>query len=216
MRVVLALAVVACLQITASTRQINQESSQAQMEAQKQARAALAFARAVAAEGTPEFTMALRKALALAQELPGAPDLLRSAPIATDGLGFLDRDPRYRRNVMAILAHQQGIVGGEDTRVGDYQDTVAVLGNGELCTGTIIADDAVLTAAHCYCKGIKNQVLTGEQITAPVQTIDVMAGTSMIACSADLRGGDVAVLRLRRGSGVCPAWIVSMSVLRQA
>ena len=40
------------------------------------------------------------------------------------------------------------ILGGTQTQVGDYPQTVAILLGGALCTGTLIAPDWVLTAAH--------------------------------------------------------------------
>ena len=41
------------------------------------------------------------------------------------------------------------IVGGETVPAGRWPDTVAVLGTGGSCTGTLIAPDLVLTAGHC-------------------------------------------------------------------
>lgn len=43
-------------------------------------------------------------------------------------------------------AHE--IIGGTASAVGDYPTTVAI-NNGGICTGTLIAPDLVLTAAHC-------------------------------------------------------------------
>lgn len=41
------------------------------------------------------------------------------------------------------------IVGGTDVPAGKWPDTVAVLGETGVCTGTLIAPDVVLTAGHC-------------------------------------------------------------------
>lgn len=43
----------------------------------------------------------------------------------------------------------QPIVGGTNVQPGNWPDTVAVLGNQGVCTGTLIAPDVVLTAGHC-------------------------------------------------------------------
>lgn len=43
----------------------------------------------------------------------------------------------------------QAIVGGSDVPEGKWPDTVAVLGDTGVCTGTLIAPDVVLTAGHC-------------------------------------------------------------------
>jgi MYXO-CTERM domain-containing protein len=43
----------------------------------------------------------------------------------------------------------RAIVGGSDVPPGKWPDTVAVLGDSGVCTGTLIAPDVVLTAGHC-------------------------------------------------------------------
>jgi hypothetical protein len=52
-------------------------------------------------------------------------------------------------NPWVVAAQRQPILGGAETNVGDSPQTVAVLAFGGLCTGTLIAPDTVLTAAHC-------------------------------------------------------------------
>jgi uncharacterized protein (TIGR03382 family) len=46
-------------------------------------------------------------------------------------------------------AGEADIIGGTLAPAGKWPDTVAVLGNGGQCTGTLIAPDVVLTAGHC-------------------------------------------------------------------
>jgi len=48
-----------------------------------------------------------------------------------------------------VAATAQPIVGGSTTKPGEYPDVVAVLADDGACTGTLIAPDLVLTAAHC-------------------------------------------------------------------
>ncbi len=43
----------------------------------------------------------------------------------------------------------QAIVGGSDVPAGKWPDTVAVLGQTGICSGTLIAPNVVLTAGHC-------------------------------------------------------------------
>jgi len=41
------------------------------------------------------------------------------------------------------------IIGGEETEPGEFDGVVAVIAGTGLCTGTVVADRLVLTAAHC-------------------------------------------------------------------
>jgi MYXO-CTERM domain-containing protein len=52
-------------------------------------------------------------------------------------------------NPWVVASQRQPILGGDETKVGDSPQTVAVLALGGLCTGTLISPDTVLTAAHC-------------------------------------------------------------------
>lgn len=56
------------------------------------------------------------------------------------------------------------ILGGTQTTSGEYPQTVAILLGGALCTGTLIAPDWVLTAAHCVTPS-ELQVSTQQQVT---------------------------------------------------
>jgi secreted trypsin-like serine protease len=47
------------------------------------------------------------------------------------------------------LAEDSAIVGGTLAPAGKWPDTVAVIGQQGVCTGTLIAPDVVLTAGHC-------------------------------------------------------------------
>jgi secreted trypsin-like serine protease len=49
----------------------------------------------------------------------------------------------------APVLWDQAIVGGTNVLPGNWPDTVAVLGDQGVCTGTLIAQDVVLTAGHC-------------------------------------------------------------------
>lgn len=49
----------------------------------------------------------------------------------------------------AVEQADQAIVGGSDVPHGKWPDTVAVVGETGVCTGTLIAPDVVLTAGHC-------------------------------------------------------------------
>jgi len=196
-------------------QEIKTETGAAGTKATKTTEAAFAFARTVAAEGTPEYTAALRKALAVAEGLPVSSEATRSFSLLVSNRGVLDLDSRYREN----FANTQGTVriwGGEPVPDGLHLDTVAITGNSRLCTGTLIAANVVLTAAHCYCGGVSEQVFVGQGITRAVNTAKVASGKTMIQCTDDVKGGDVAVLMLNTPLSVSPRLFASRTLINRA
>lgn len=63
----------------------------------------------------------------------------------------------------------QAILGGNAGAVGDFPTTVAIV-NGGLCTGTLIAPDLVLTAAHCVTPALIG-LASQEEVTRQTQVI---------------------------------------------
>ncbi len=82
-------------------------------------------------------------------------------------------DPAERVDVS-----DQAIVGGVSANVGDYPTAVAIVSRG-LCTGTLIAPDVVLTAAHCLLPSLLG-FSSQEEVTA---------GTQVVFDTDDIRGG---------------------------
>ena len=68
-------------------------------------------------------------------------------------------DPERQEVLDALMERLRGggiglrIVGGEPANERELTETVAIIEDetNELCTGTLIGEDAVLTAAHCVC-----------------------------------------------------------------
>ncbi len=68
-----------------------------------------------------------------------------------------------------VTSRAEPIIGGVAAAAGDFPTTVAI-SNGGLCTGTLVAPDLVLTAAHCISPGLLGAG-SQEQLTAQTQVI---------------------------------------------
>ena len=105
----------------------------------------------------------LRTGLAELQAV--GPDGKRTAPfdVSTIKRGVpvpgIDDDPDTTLGLS--LALERGIsgdtglriVGGDPAESGEFTETVAIVSDRDMvCSGTVIANDAVLTAAHCVCR----------------------------------------------------------------
>jgi len=84
-----------------------------------------------------------------------------------------------------------------------FKEAVAIVGNGKICSGTMVAADKVLTAGHCYCRGVSNEVLVGTSVLSPIERVKVDPARSEAYRSCDildkdLSVGDMALLQLER------------------
>ena len=106
----------------------------------------------------PPASRATVCALALAAFVPAGADAAPTANAEPAGPGDL-ADPAWNEPVP--------IVGGEQTSGDEFVQVVAVVAGTGLCTGTLIAKNLVITAAHCLADlpaGSQVLVFYGDQI----------------------------------------------------
>ena len=118
-------------------------------------------------------------------------------------------------------APSMAVVGGSDAAPGEYPSvSEVIIGKAFLCTGTLIAPDAVLTAGHC------GSITGGAGVATPAgwpaQAIDVYIGSNqpgqgeLVPVSSVTimpkyllnSGYDITLLRLSRNSTKTPTRVV--------
>jgi trypsin len=203
-RLVQALVVLIAVSSVAHAQSAKGEQVGSDSETLRRIEAATAFARQLAPEGSEAFARAFRQALQTADQLQIVIQVGRAGPERIVR-GSVESDDRYRRNLASMLQNPTDrIWGGRRAPVGSFPDAVAVRGSGALCSGTLIAPNVILTAAHCHCGGVNSEAIFGETIRNSTETIPIDRSQSLIACEERLRQGDLAVMFLRRPSNAAP------------
>jgi len=165
-------------------------------------KAAEVFAAKLALPGSSEFEEYRRRALEVAITPLATPRAMIALPSAIKRVS-IDDDSRFKANALHMVRQttsgvQPRIFGGTLVVASAYPDAVSIQGPGGYCTGTLIAPNVVLTAAHCQCGDANKTVVIGINLQKPDQVISVVRGIAMNNCSNDLAGKDVALLFLEK------------------
>lgn len=141
-----------------------------------------------------------------------------------DTEGSIFQDEKFLENYQKLI--EEGgtprIVGGIETRLGDFPDCVAV-GSGSrwCCTGTLIAPRLVITAGHCE-GGCSSRVFVGLNVDDPGagDVVDVQRAIrhpNYAKPSQDLILNDLTLLVLSRPiNGVAPRRIAPQNLVDNA
>jgi endonuclease G, mitochondrial len=133
---------------------------------------------------------------------------LPAANSATTSRSILSND-RFAKNQRTLVDLR--VLGAVDVADASFQNCVAVGREHEyFCTGTLIADDLVITARHCALGGSPDSVLFGNDVsdTAGRREVKVMH----VEASPD-PGCDLLLLKLEeKVAGITPAQIASSQI----
>ncbi len=204
------------------------------------------FAKAVAGEDSPEYYRVLEKSLFTLKardygQISLAPGRRLEAQKGGDPAfrelrvriqnevadsASLYRDPTWQKNFHKWLNQSSleeqplRIIGGEPTNANEYQDCVAVGSDqGFCCSGTLISQSIVVTAAHCVRGDCAKRIFIGNNSNQPA-TGTVVAVRKAIPnpdYNVFTSGNDIAILILEKPvKNVTPRAIAASDAIDQA
>lgn len=126
-------------------------------------------------------------------------------------------DPVFLRNARKVITRRERIINGRPTA--EFNDCVAVGGTSDwCCTGTIVAPNVVVTAAHCAVGNCAARIFIGTDVKKPSKGQVVRVAHSYVHPKYRGEGTpyDLSVLVLDEKVNVAPRRIASRAAVTRA